>query len=488
MSKGLDHSYRHILKYTGIFGSVQGINILIGLVRSKLVAVLLGPEGMGLISLLNSSIKLVSDSTNLGLGISAVKRLSLLYEKEDEQQLLGEMAVVRSWGVLTALLGMAVMVVLSPFLNAMSFSWGDHTLHYVLLSPVIGMTAVVGAELAILKATRHLKQLATLSVYNVLGALFLSVPLFYVWGASAIVPSMVLVVFLQLLLTCWYSWRLFPYRVSFSRDTLSKGRVMVVLGMAFVVAGILGSGADFVIRSYLNSATSLSELGFYNTATMITMTFGGMLFTALEADYYPCLSAAQDNVRESNLIVNHQIEVSLLLVAPIVTFSVVSLPVVVPLLFSSAFNSVVPLTQVLIFALFARAFTLPVQYISLAKGASLSYLQLEAFYDITVVAGVVLGHHFYGLMGAMIAQLAVCVVESAVSCIYMHYKFGFLLAGRLMKTLAKVLPFGLAAYVCTFCLDGWSYWLVGMTLVALNCQLSYRTMKYRIHRDRSIPA
>lgn len=483
MAKNSDHSYRHILKYTGIFGSVQGINILISLVRSKLVAVLLGPEGMGLISLLNSSVKLVSDSTNLGIGISAVKRLSLLYEQEDEAQLRSEVAVVRSWGFLTALLGVAVMVLLGPFLNAVSFSWGDHTLHYVLLSPVIGMAAIVGAELAILKATRRLKQLATLSVYNVLGALFLSVPLFFLWGESAIVPSMVLVAFLQLLLTCCYSWRLFPYRISFSRATLSQGRVMVVLGGAFVAAGILGSGSDFVIRSYLNSVSSLGELGFYNTAYMITMTYGGMLFTALEADYYPRLSAAQSSMRESNLIVNHQIEVSLLLVAPLVTFSIVSLPVMVPLLFRTDFSDVVPLTQVLMFALYARAFTLPVQYISLAKGASLSYLLLEAFYDVTVVVGVILGHHLHGLMGAMVAMLSVCVVESVVSCTYMRYKFDFRLAGRLLKTLAKLLPFSLAAYACTLCLHGWVYWSVGMALVACNAWLSYQTMKFRIHHD-----
>ena len=36
-----NNSYRHILKYTGIFGGVQGLNILMGVVRNKIVAVLL---------------------------------------------------------------------------------------------------------------------------------------------------------------------------------------------------------------------------------------------------------------------------------------------------------------------------------------------------------------------------------------------------------------------------------------------------------------
>ena len=40
-----DDRYSNILKYTGIFGGVQGINILVGVVRTKLVTWLLGPEG-----------------------------------------------------------------------------------------------------------------------------------------------------------------------------------------------------------------------------------------------------------------------------------------------------------------------------------------------------------------------------------------------------------------------------------------------------------
>ena len=51
MAKETDGNYGHILKYTGVFGGVQGLNILMGLVRNKLVALLLGPEGMGLASL-----------------------------------------------------------------------------------------------------------------------------------------------------------------------------------------------------------------------------------------------------------------------------------------------------------------------------------------------------------------------------------------------------------------------------------------------------
>ena len=47
MAKETDGNYGHILKYTGVFGGVQGLNILLGLVRNKIVALLLGPVWNG---------------------------------------------------------------------------------------------------------------------------------------------------------------------------------------------------------------------------------------------------------------------------------------------------------------------------------------------------------------------------------------------------------------------------------------------------------
>lgn len=276
-----DDSYSHILKYTGIFGGVQGLNILMSVVRNKLVAIILGPEGMGLISLFNSSIKLVSDSTNLGLSMSAVREVSEAYEHGDEERLNHTVSLVRLWSFLTALFGVLVCVIFSPFLNRFTFSWGDHTHHFVLLSPVVAMMAITGGELAILKGTRRLKSLAVISVYGVIGALITSIPLFYIWGESAIVPSIALVALLQMVLACCYSFRLFPafFAMSFSRikSLLGEGLGMVRLGVAFILAGILGSGAEFAVRSYLSYTSGLDMVGFYNTGFMMTMTYAGMV-------------------------------------------------------------------------------------------------------------------------------------------------------------------------------------------------------------------
>jgi len=152
-----ENTYGHILKYTSLFGGIQGLNVLIGLVRNKLVALILGPQGMGLISLFNTSVKLISDSTNLGLSMSGVRSVSEAFESNNQPRLHQTIMTIRLWSLLTALAGVFFAILLSPVLDSWTFNWGDHTLHYVLLSPIVGMMAITGGEMAILKATRHLR-------------------------------------------------------------------------------------------------------------------------------------------------------------------------------------------------------------------------------------------------------------------------------------------------------------------------------------------
>ena len=127
------NNYTHIFKYTGVFGGIQGLNILVGLVRNKLVALLLGPQGMGLVALFNSSVKLLNDSTNLGLPMSAVRKIADAYENGQEADTARMVQLVRSWCLLTALVGTLLCCCLSTVLDAWTFSWGNHVWHFVFL-------------------------------------------------------------------------------------------------------------------------------------------------------------------------------------------------------------------------------------------------------------------------------------------------------------------------------------------------------------------
>jgi O-antigen/teichoic acid export membrane protein len=57
------------------------LNIIISIVRTKLIAVFIGPAGMGIISLLNSAINIISGVSGLGIETSAVKHIQASTKK-----------------------------------------------------------------------------------------------------------------------------------------------------------------------------------------------------------------------------------------------------------------------------------------------------------------------------------------------------------------------------------------------------------------------
>lgn len=480
-----DDSYSHILKYTGLFGGVQGFNILVGLVRNKLVAMILGPEGMGLISLFNSTVKFLSDSTNLGIGMTAVREISEAYECEDAKRLQHHVRMVRGWSFLTALVGAFLCVIISPLLNKWTFTWGDHTLHFILLSPMVAMLAITSGELAILKGTRQLRHLAVLSVYGVLAALLVSTPLYLIWGEAAIVPSLVLVTGAQLLFAVMYSYRLFPLHLSFNKSIFYDGMGMVRLGVAFLLAGILGSGAEFLIRTYLNHVGDLQAVGLYNAGYLITMTYAGMVFQAMETDYFPRLSAvcgdSAASISQVNDVINRQIEVSILLIAPLLTGFVVCVSWMLPLLFSSKFMPVLEMMRVAILAMYMRAITLPIEYLSLAKGASRSYLCLELFYDVLIVTLVILGYHRWGLTGTGVALLVAGILNLLVVLAYMRWRFQYLLSRRVLGYMSLQIPIGLSAYILAQRGEGMFFWIFGVLLILLSALVSVYILRSQSH-------
>ena len=474
-------AYGHVLKYTGIFGGVQGLNVAVSLVRNKFVALLLGPSGMGLVSLFNTTVTFISQSTHFGISMSAVRHLSNHPDDDDHPQIQHFVKVVRAWSMLTALLGMLVCITIGPFLSSATFAWGDHSLHFILLSPAVAMIAITGGETAILKGRRRLKSLAMVQVGSVLAALIISVPVYYFFGEAGIVPVIVLMAFVTMLLTVRESYRLYPLQLRGAKGVLGDGMEMIRLGVAFTVAGIIGSSAEMFIRSWLNVTGDLDVLGLYNVGYMITITYAGMVFSAMESDYFPRLSGVQHDIAATNECVNRQMEVSLLLLSPMLAALIIFLPVLVPLLVSPKFLPVTGMAHVAALAMYMKVLTLPVAYITLARGRSLAYLFLESSYFVAFVLLIMFGYEHWGLIGTGIAITLAHLFEYLLVNSFAYKKYGYRFSATVYGYAIVQLSFGLLAYLLTLIVDGILYWGIGLAIVLLSFSLSLHVLRRKTH-------
>ena len=138
MSEAMDtenrNSYKQSLKATSLFGGVQIFNILIQIIRSKFAAVLLGPEGMGVMGLLNSTITMISSFTNCGLGTSAVRNIAEANGANDTKRIALIISVFRRLVWITGLTGALICLVSASLLSQVTFGNTDFTFAFIILS------------------------------------------------------------------------------------------------------------------------------------------------------------------------------------------------------------------------------------------------------------------------------------------------------------------------------------------------------------------
>ena len=479
--KTSNDSYDHVLKYTGMFGGVQVLVTLIGLVRNKFMALLLGTAGVGFNALFVSMQNFASQCTNLGISFGAVPKLSEYYEEQQEEQLEYHIQVIRLWSMIAAGLGFLFCVAVSPLMNDLSFTWGNRTLHYAMLGVSVAMLTLTGGETAVLKATRRLGALAKIQIYTAIISVLVSIPLYYYYGHSGVIPVIVSMAAVTMVATIRYSYRSYPLRLQWTGSVLKSGAGMIRLGVAFVLAAAVGSASEMFIRAFLNVEGGLGDVGLYNAGFMLTITYAGMVFSSMEQDYFPRLSAVSKDVEKTNETVNKQMEVSLLLLAPMLVALLTALPVLVPLLFSNEFLPVVEMAQVAVLAMYFKVLNLPVAYITLARSKSLAYLLLETTYFVVLVVGVMAGFRMWGIWGTGLAVVIAHIAELVTVGGYAYWQFNYRCTWTIARYAGVQTAIGLVAYAVSVMVEGWGYWIAEAALTLVSTAYSVYILRQKTH-------
>ncbi len=247
-------------------------------------------------------------------------------------------------------------------------------------------------------------------------------------GLKGVAISLLLSNISALAIQMYFSCKVVSWQTSiFSRQSYIDGMPMLKLGLGYIIAGIFGQGAEYIIRTMIIRFGNLADVGIYNSGYMMAVAYTSLVFIAMEADYFPRLSAAKQSVSRQNFTVNQQIEVCVLLIAPFLILFVVAMPLIVQLLFSAKFIAAVPMSICASLYMFFRALTLPVAYLSLAHGDSKMYMITELVYDIFIAITIPFAYTLWGLIGTGAAFTVAGLFDmTMIYSIYIkRYKFCF---------------------------------------------------------------
>jgi O-antigen/teichoic acid export membrane protein len=480
-------SYRQIFKATGLFGGVQVFNILISVVRSKFIAVLLGPTGVGIMGLLTSTTGLITGLTNFGLGTSSVRNVAEAHAQGDGRKIGIVVSTLRRLVWITGILGAFITLIFAPWLSELTFETKDYTYAFMFLSITLLFAQLSVGQNVVLQGTRKLKYLAKANVLGSLLGLIITVPLYYFFRLDGIVPAIIIASLFTLALS-WYFSRKVPIekiRLSFG-DLCKEGKGMLRMGFMLSLSGLIAMGGSYLTRIYIRSEGGVDEVGLYNAGFAIIVTYAGLVFNAMATDYYPRLSGVAHDNKLARHTINQQAEIAILILAPVLMIFFVFIKRVVQILYSNEFMPVTGMIQWAALGMFFRAAVFPVGYLFLAKGASSVFLASELLSSFYVLLFNIWLYKVFGITGMGIAFLMTYIIGLLQVFLIAKIKYLFTFSRSFIRLFLMQLFCAIGCFCVMRFMEAPYHYIAGSGLIGLSVVYSLKGLNKRMELKKLI--
>lgn len=469
------------MKATSLFGGVQVFNILIAIIRSKFIAVLLGPAGMGIAGLLSSTVGLVQGLTNFGLGTSAVRDISAANESGQNQRIGKVTTVFRRLVWITGLMGTAITFFLAPWLSNVTFGNKEYSTSFMWLSVTLIINQLASGQNVVLQGSRMLTFLAKVNLLGSLIGLLITIPLYYYMRTDGIVPALILASFSSFLISLYYSNKLKIERALVSvHETIKEGKGMLKMGFMLSLSTLMTLGSSYVVRIFISTTGGLEDVGLYNAGFSIIGTYVGMIFTAMGTDYYPRLSGIADDNSKATDLMNQQAIIATLLLAPVLVFFITFVNGIIILLYSNNFIAINEMVHYAALGMYFKTISWSMAFIILAKGDSKLFFLNELVTNIYFLGLNILGYYLYGLNGLGVSFMISYLLYAAQIYFIVKRKYNFGFDIELLKIFGSQVAIGfLSLGIVKLVSSPWSY-ILGIPIIALSMCYSYLELNKRL--------
>ncbi|WP_255491393.1 O-antigen translocase [Dysgonomonas sp. ZJ279] len=379
-----DSSYNQIVKATSIYSGSQAINIALGLIRTKVIAILLGPAGVGLIGVYQSMIEMIRSLGTLGMEPGTIREIAKAANEEDKHLLGKSIFVFDRWFVFAACIGMFICILFSYPLSYWIFDDKEHALPIALLSIAVFFAIITIGRSVILQGMRKISYLAKATIGESMLGLLIIIPIYYFFGIAGVIPALIINSLIVYFCIHYYYKKLEVRSVSvpFS-EVVNTGKRILKLGLFVLVAGVVNAASMFIVRTYLAHELDLSTVGLFQSAWTITSVYVALILGSTRTDYFSRLCSIIDNKAETKKLVNEQSYIVLVIAAPVVIGLLLFSHLALFLLYSSRFTGAGEILQWMVIGTYLKILATPIATILLAKSKGRLYLFSEVLFFAT---------------------------------------------------------------------------------------------------------
>jgi len=395
------NSYRSIIKATSLIGGASVLAMFFNMIRTKVIAVLLGAEGVGFFGVFMNILNLFSVAMTLGLGTSGVKILAEQYQNREMSEVRECSSVILQILLYFGIFGMLLMAGLCYPLSVFSFHSSQFYWAILLLSVGVLLKNLINGQRAILQGCRKIPQIALLNILDALFMMLFGIPCYYFFGMNGIVSGLVI----ALILSCCMGW-VFLHKPDFQFSWVSfsvlkkKSTPMLALGIGFVFTAFVGTGIDYLARVVIIKNAGIILLGIYDAAFSLSGIFVNFVLGAMATDYYPRLAAVVNDSKKFQRTLMEQAEIVILVATPGLVLMMMLADIIIPIFYASSFAQAIPILKIFIIAVYGRVLSWPFSYAIMAKGDARAFVAAETSMYILRFVLLYWGVLYYGIAGA----------------------------------------------------------------------------------------
>lgn len=399
-SSAASRSYVQILVSSALIGGSSMINIGISMIRTKLLAVMLGPAGFGLLA----SFTVITDAARswaaLGMNSSGVRQIAESNGTGNKQRIGLTIVVLRRTALVLGVLGAIALALLSGTVSRLTFGDEAQAGPVALLGLVVFFRMVSDGQGALLQGMRRIGDMARGGIIGTAAGSVLMLLAVYFYRERGLALALVLGAAASAGIFWFYSRRIKVARVDASNAQMCfEAGQLLRLGLAFMVSGLLMTGATYAVRVILIKFEGLEAAGIYQAAWTLGGLYVGFILQAMGADFYPRLVGAAGDDIDTNRLVNEQSRVSILLAGPGVLCTLVLAPLCVSFFYTSEFAPAGEILRWICMGMALRIISWPMGFIIVSRNRQLAFIATELAWTIVNVGATLVLVRYWGMTG-----------------------------------------------------------------------------------------
>lgn len=443
---------RRLVRSTAILGLGSAATVVAAIVRAKILAARLGPEGTGVLAQLASLTAVLVPIATLGIGNGLVAMIA-------EARAAGDFARVHAltrlghrlvWSVG---IGLALLAaVASPWLAAGIYRDSAFVWAILLGAAAVPLSAAASVNISMLQGHQAVRSMAGLNVAVAIAQIATIVPLAFFWGVPGAVAQLVLITGIW----AWWSGRLLrphtPRAPRTGPGSAAAGarpllRPLLRYGISSLLVGLSSTLTLLVLRSMLVEKLGLGPNGIYQVCVGVSGLLMPTILNAITANIWPEIAALPSDA-DAAPAMRSGVRLAFLLTTGFCAAILVGAPIWVPLFYSGRFLPALDLLPIQFLGDYFRAAAWMFGIWLVPRNRLRPWVLFDVVYGVTLLVAFVLLVDRLGLKSVVIGYVLAHMTHAGLHYYLARRSIGFKLGpdNRRLLAASLALLLGLLAW------------------------------------------